>query len=30
MYEPMKQVTEKFPKWLEENKSKLSPEDYLQ
>jgi peroxin-19 len=30
MYEPMKQVTEKFPKWLEENKSKLSPEDYQQ
>jgi peroxin-19 len=28
MYEPMKQVTEKFPTWLQENKATLSPEDY--
>jgi len=28
MYEPMKQVTELFPEWLQENKSKLSEEDY--
>jgi len=29
MYEPMKQVTEKFPQWLAENKSKLSEEEYI-
>jgi peroxin-19 len=28
MYEPMKQVTEKFPEWLETNKADLSPKDY--
>lgn len=28
MYEPMKQVTEKFPAWLETNKSLLSAKDY--
>lgn len=29
MYEPMKQVTERFPKWLEESKPKLSEDDYI-
>ena len=28
MYEPMKQVTQRFPSWLDENKSKLSKEEY--
>ena len=28
MYEPMKQVTEKFPEWLADNESELSKEDY--
>jgi peroxin-19 len=28
MYEPMKQVTEKFPEWLETNKADLSQKDY--
>mmetsp|Transcript_26162 Transcript_26162/g.38725 ORF Transcript_26162/g.38725 Transcript_26162/m.38725 type:complete len:297 (-) Transcript_26162:1121-2011(-) len=28
MYEPMKDITERFPKWLAENKEKLSPEEY--
>lgn len=28
MYEPMKQVTERFPSWLKENKEKLSEEEY--
>jgi peroxin-19 len=28
MYEPMKQVTEKFPLWLEKNKDVLSEEEY--
>jgi peroxin-19 len=28
MYEPMKQVTERFPSWLEENKEKLSEEEF--
>ena len=28
MYEPMKDICEKFPKWLAENKGKLSEEDY--
>ena len=30
MYEPMKQVTEKFPAWLETKKDKLSPEEWDQ
>ena len=30
MYEPMKQVTEKFPKWLEDQKCTISPEEYKQ
>lgn len=30
MYEPMKQVAEKFPAWLEENKETLSEEEYKQ
>ena len=30
MYEPMKQVTEKFPEWLENNKAKISSKDYQQ
>ena len=30
MYEPMKQVTELFPNWLEDNRLKLSPEEYEQ
>ena len=29
MYEPMKQVTEKFPQWLAQNKSSLSETEYL-
>lgn len=28
MYEPMKQVTERFPSWLEENKDTLPEEEY--
>lgn len=28
MYEPMKQVTERFPRWLAESKEHLSDEDY--
>ena len=28
MYEPMKQVTDKFPQWLEDNQSELSPSEY--
>lgn len=28
MYEPMKDITEKFPKWLADNKAKLSMEEY--
>jgi peroxin-19 len=28
MYEPMKQVTELFPGWLQDNKSKLSEDDF--
>jgi len=28
MYEPMKQVSERFPEWLKENKSRISEEDY--
>lgn len=28
MYEPMKDITEKFPKWLADNKTKLKVEDY--
>lgn len=28
MYEPMKQISEKFPEWLAENQSKLEPEKY--
>jgi peroxin-19 len=28
MYEPMKQVTDRFPSWLEENKASLSEEEY--
>jgi peroxin-19 len=30
MYEPMKQVSEKFPAWLEENKASLPADDYDQ
>jgi Pex19 protein family len=30
MYEPMKQVTELFPSWLEENRSKVPLEEYQQ
>mmetsp|Transcript_15455 Transcript_15455/g.35491 ORF Transcript_15455/g.35491 Transcript_15455/m.35491 type:complete len:193 (+) Transcript_15455:3-581(+) len=30
MYEPMKQVAEQFPKWLESNKSSLSETEYQQ
>lgn len=30
MYEPMKQVTESFPKWLEDNEQKVSGEEYQQ
>ena len=30
MYEPMKQVTEKFPSWLESNKNRLTPEEWDQ
>ena len=28
MYEPMKEITKKFPKWLAENEDSLSKEDY--
>ncbi|CAG8521360.1 1218_t:CDS:2 [Dentiscutata erythropus] len=28
LYEPMKEFAQKYPKWLEENKSKVSEEDY--
>ncbi|CAG8612175.1 5258_t:CDS:2, partial [Cetraspora pellucida] len=28
LYEPMKEFVQKYPKWLEENKSKVSEEDY--
>uniref|UniRef100_A0A0D9VJ52 Uncharacterized protein n=1 Tax=Leersia perrieri TaxID=77586 RepID=A0A0D9VJ52_9ORYZ len=28
LYEPMKDIVEKYPKWLEENKSKISKEEY--
>ena len=28
MYDPMKQVTERFPSWLEENRESLSEEEY--
>lgn len=28
MYEPMRDISEKFPKWLAENKEKLSSEEY--
>jgi peroxin-19 len=28
MYEPMKDITDKFPKWLADNKAKLSVEEY--
>ena len=28
MYEPMKDICARFPKWLAENKDKLTPEDY--
>ena len=28
MYEPMKDICERFPTWLAENKEKLNPEDY--
>ena len=28
MYEPMKQVASKFPKWLQEHQSVLSPTEY--
>ncbi|KAL3829888.1 hypothetical protein ACJIZ3_018690 [Penstemon smallii] len=28
LYEPMKEIGERYPKWLEENKSKLSDEEY--
>lgn len=30
MYEPMKQVTESFPKWLQDNENKVSAEEYQQ
>jgi peroxin-19 len=30
MYEPMKQVTESFPKWLQDNEQKVSTEEYQQ
>jgi hypothetical protein len=29
MYEPMKEVTAKFPKWLEDNKGSIPEEEYL-
>ena len=29
MYEPMKEVTAKFPQWLAENKAKLSEAEYI-
>jgi hypothetical protein len=28
MYEPMKDISERFPKWLAENKEKLNSEEY--
>lgn len=28
LYEPMKEIGERYPKWLEEHKSSLSDEDY--
>ncbi|GKB27618.1 peroxisome biogenesis protein 19-2-like protein [Tanacetum coccineum] len=28
LYEPMKEIGERYPKWLEDNKSKLSQEEY--
>uniref|UniRef100_A0A453P8I5 Uncharacterized protein n=2 Tax=Aegilops tauschii subsp. strangulata TaxID=200361 RepID=A0A453P8I5_AEGTS len=28
LYEPMKDIVEKYPKWLEDNKSKISKEEY--
>lgn len=28
LHEPMKDIVEKYPKWLEENKSKISKEEY--
>ena len=28
MYEPMKDISERFPKWLAQNKDKLSSDDY--
>ncbi|KAK9698793.1 hypothetical protein RND81_08G131700 [Saponaria officinalis] len=28
LYEPMKEIGERYPKWLEEHKSSLSEEDY--
>ena len=28
MYEPMKQINEKFPEWLSENEEQLPKEDY--
>ncbi|CAI2167554.1 18515_t:CDS:2 [Funneliformis geosporum] len=28
LYEPMKEFAQKYPKWLEENKGKVPPEDY--
>jgi peroxin-19 len=30
MYEPMKQVTESFPKWLQDNQQKVTAEEYQQ
>jgi len=30
MYEPMKQVTEKFPLWLEQNKNKITEKEWNQ
>ncbi|KAG8060002.1 hypothetical protein GUJ93_ZPchr0002g25187 [Zizania palustris] len=29
LYEPMKDIVEKYPKWLEDNKSKISKEEYM-
>ncbi|GAA0176304.1 membrane traffic protein [Lithospermum erythrorhizon] len=28
LYEPMKEIADRYPKWLEDNKAKLSSEDY--
>lgn len=28
LYEPMKEIGERYPKWLEENKAKLTNEEY--